>query len=195
MEARKSTIRNGRPGKLERGASWTLTITGRRGRTERPAPERREAQAERTQVQARGRIRKGASRRGSRAWWSTGRWELATARGKGRKAGAICGGTSQRPIAGGLGKGAQVLETNARVRRSSWRKPVGTADQEACQRAASERRRKGESRCAGERQARRLAGRNGRRRGARAQRQVPEPEGGSRVVRKRGAQALSGSSI
>ena len=39
---------------------------------------------------------------GSRARWSTGRWELAAARGEGRKAGAICGGTSQGPIAGVL---------------------------------------------------------------------------------------------
>lgn len=29
--------------------------------------------------------------------------ELAAARGEGRKAGAVCGGTSLRPIAGGLG--------------------------------------------------------------------------------------------
>jgi hypothetical protein len=42
------------------------------------------------------------ARYGSRARWSTGRWELAAARGEGRKAGAICGGTSQRPIAGVL---------------------------------------------------------------------------------------------
>jgi hypothetical protein len=63
----------------------------------------------------------------------------------------------------------------------------------ACQRAASERTRGGESRGAGERQARRLARRNGRRRRARAQRRGPEPEGGRRVERKRGAQALRGS--
>jgi hypothetical protein len=52
----------------------------------------------------------------------------------------------------------------------------------------------GESRNAGERQARRLAGRNGRRRGVDAQRRAPEPEGGRRVERMRGAQALSGDS-
>jgi hypothetical protein len=45
---------------------------------------------------------------------------------------------------------------------------------------------------AGERQARRLAGRKGRRRRARALGRAPEPEGGRRVERKRRAQAWSG---
>jgi len=76
-----------------------------------------------------GGSRRAQARRGSRARWSTGRRELAAARGEGRKAGAVCGGTSLRPIAGGLGKGAQALETSARASRSSGRKPVATEGQ------------------------------------------------------------------
>lgn len=64
-----------------------------------------------------------------RARWSTGRWELAAARGEGRKAGAVCGGTSQRPIAGGLEEGAQALETSTRARRSRRRKQAATEGQ------------------------------------------------------------------
>lgn len=66
---------------------------------------------------------------GSRARWSTGRWELAAARGEGRKAGAICGGTSQRPIAGGLEEGAQALETSTRASRNRRRKQAATKGQ------------------------------------------------------------------
>jgi hypothetical protein len=66
---------------------------------------------------------------GSRARWSTGRWELAAARGEGRKAGAFCGGTSQRPIAGGRGEGTQVLETGARARQNRRRKSAATEGQ------------------------------------------------------------------
>jgi len=54
---------------------------------------------------------------------------LAAARGEGRKAGAVCGGTSQRPIAGGLEEGAQVLETSTRARRNRRRKQAATDDQ------------------------------------------------------------------
>jgi hypothetical protein len=128
---------------------------------------------------------------GSRARWSTGRWELAAARGEGRKVRTSLRRHKPKADAGGSGKGTGVLETGRRARRSSRRKPVATKGQEACQRAASERSRDGESQCGGERQARRLAGRNGRRRWARARRRMPEPEGGRRVERERWAQAWS----
>jgi len=72
--------------------------------------------------------------------------ELAAARGEGRKAGAICGGTSLRPIAGGPGEGAQALETGTEGQTGPQAQAGGDRGPKACQRAASQRRRRGESR-------------------------------------------------
>lgn len=194
-EARKGNILNGRPGKLERGLKPDFSDNGD---AEAGPRGRHQSSAWRKPNAGRGR-REGGFRgaqapRGSRARWSTGRWELAAARGKGSNAGAVCGGTNQRPMLLSWRKSAS--SGNQREGQTEQLAQAGGDEgSKACQRAASERKRKGESRCAGERQARRLAGRNGRRRGVRTLGQAPEPEGGSRVERIREARALNRSSI
>jgi len=57
----RASIRERETRELNAGASRQAAGRGRRGRTRRPVPNRREAQAERTREQARGRIKKGAS--------------------------------------------------------------------------------------------------------------------------------------
>jgi hypothetical protein len=54
---------------------------------------------------------------------------VGSRKSEGRKAGAVCGGTSQRLIAGVLEKGTRVLETSARARRSSRRESAETDGQ------------------------------------------------------------------
>jgi hypothetical protein len=119
--------------------------------------------------------------------------ELAAARGEGRKAGAKQRG--HKPQADSRRAGERDASPGNRNRG-----PDGAADASQLRprvkgmpegRFTTKAQRREPN--AGERQARRLAGRKGRRRRARALGRAPEPEGGRRVERKRGAQALSES--
>jgi len=113
--ARKSTIRNGIPEGLKRGASQGSTSyrdaeAGLRCRFQSGVRRKPNAGGNRRE----GGFARAHSPSGSRARGSTGRRELAAARGEGRKARAICGGTSLRPMPEGWGKG-----------RKSWKPARG----------------------------------------------------------------------
>jgi len=141
MEARKGTIRERETRQVEvRAQAQASTITGT-PRQDREAGSRAARGASRTQAGAGERADSlwAQARTGSRARWSTGRWELAAARGEGRKAEQSAEAQAKGRLPEGWGNNQHEGQSEQQAQAG------GDGGPKACQRAASERRRRGES--------------------------------------------------